>query len=86
MIKCANAAHGNAADRAAYGAHHHTLAEVRECFDTVGGIWTVEDDVAAGDAAAEMYAENAWLRAAEYDPEAEGFDAWERSRGVYDYV
>lgn len=31
---------------------------------------------------AEMQAENAWLRAAEYDPEAEAFAAWEASRGL----
>ncbi len=33
-------------------------------------------------AAAETYAENAWLRAAEYDPAQEGFEAWERANGV----
>jgi hypothetical protein len=44
------------------------------------------DEYDAETAAAEIAAENAWLRQAEYDPEAEAFDAWERANGVVDFA
>jgi hypothetical protein len=41
------------------------------------------DEIALGLDRAETYAEKAWLRAAEYDPEADAFDDYERSLGKF---
>lgn len=52
------------------------LAIVRECYDALG-------DQRARESAAELYAENAWLRAAEAPTNDDlGFAQWEASRGL----
>ena len=46
--------------------------------------WEHVDEELRITAEAEQYAERAWLRHAEYDPEQDGFEQWERSRGKVD--
>lgn len=62
------------------------LAGTLTTFDTLDDALDFAQYGDAGDfglqAAAEIAAENAWLRAAEYDPEAEAFERWEADRGV----
>lgn len=44
---------------------------LREMLDVIKAAYNYRADSEASEAAAEIYAENAWLRAAEYDPEAQ---------------
>ena len=45
----------------------------------------LEDEGHAAEARAEQAAESAWLRHAEYDPEAEAFEAHERAMGCFSF-
>jgi hypothetical protein len=51
------------------------LATVRKYVELLHAEWDAES-------AAEQYAEGAWLRNAEYDPEADAFEDYERRNGV----
>ena len=63
------------------------FAALQDALDVDAGIGDYEDMLLDWhlENLAEIAAENAWLRAAEYDPEQEAFERWEASMGKQSY-